>query len=1260
MEDPIEEAKLFQQIETNDKLETIGKNTEASLLVQSELKDSIEELKAPLDAIALNSEKPEVQKIEILGAELLTIKGAKGDKGDRGDDGKTPEKGKDYLTPEEIQEIKDATRNELKEEVTPVKGVDYFDGEDYVLTKEDKDEIVKSIDVPIVEKIIEKTETIIEKPITIDKTKTVVKEVAKYEEAEVIAEKLSRLSRAIDFKAIKNFPDFAKNGGNGIGYIREASDVSISSQLAVNDVLTWNGTSWVNESIGDTSAVWGNITGTITDQTDLVTYIDSKIATVDTLAEISALSDTTAKSLYQMTSGANVEFRASDTTTLTYWDDVNKRFGVGTATPETPFHAFGTTFPVGLIERQVTNTNSGGSAFGIRTTSTGNMTDGFGTGFTFQIEDNAGTANPIANIFASRNGADNTGKLVLNVYNAGSVVEALTVLNDGKVGIGTSSSIRSKFEVLGAGSNTVGISTSIIGLQSTANAAHQWGMRLGATSGELNLDSNFGGVDVNIVKFERGGNVGIGVSTVSAKLHVGGNTIISDSGTLLVGAVGSNLSVLSTTPRIQAITTSGIAISSVGVGDGTNNNRLGIYVDHTNREQGLAWTRSTGAIPFYFKDVSTNRGVIDINGNWGFGLGATATALGRIESRATSGAQAVFSYDASNRADFTVSSAGDLTITPTGGDINIGASVNLNGSNTPAINFGLNNTTANILSFDSTTATSQNVQLRLFRLTNTSGASTGLTIHSADGTAGVNAFIGAKGNTYFNNTTGNFGVGTAAPARKSTIVDTSDASLYIRRNTTTTGDYAEVLFQTSTSDLYATGIRSQRVASGFSDLLFLGQQTAGSVYATLYEMGRFTAPGNFGIGTGATVSAKLHVNAPGLMSTVSDTDGALRLGASSVTTAYLTAGLSTNGYPLLQGGRTSDSTAQALLLNPFGANVLIGHDGAGSARLHIRSTTEQARFDYDASNYGSFTVGSAGKLNISTTAEQVGINSSNAYTTLMVQKNAINSRVYYPLAIDASTQSQTVLGSGTGIIFGRSSGGNITGAIASYANGTTAGVGIWGTPSVTAGSNSVYSTSTPDFYVHSNGNVGIGTIAPLGKFEARSTSGAQAVFSYDSSNYVSFIATNMGALQVNTVANYIDFVDSSATFGSLDVSEVGLGYSTSGAGHEGIGIYHDGAEGFLSSAEGGVGWHNFTIQAQTLRLDLEGGTDNFVFSSSRFASALPIQLKGYTVATLPAGTQGDTAFVTDATVVVAKGVAPVAGGASVAVVFFNGSAWVGI
>lgn len=73
------------------------------------------------------------------------------------------------------------------------------------------------------------------------------------------------------------------------------------------------------------------------------------------------------------------------------------------------------------------------------------------------------------------------------------------------------------------------------------------------------------------------------------------------------------------------------------------------------------------------------------------------------------------------------------------------------------------------------------------------------------------------------------------------------------------------------------------------------------------------------------------------------------------------------------------------------------------------------------------------------------------------------------------------------------------------------------------------------------------------------------------------------------------------------------------------------------------------------------GTEVMQINSTRITASLPVRLKGYTVAGLPAGTVGDTAYVTDQlTTPAAKGVAPTGGGAVNCVVFYNGTAWVGI
>ena len=70
----------------------------------------------------------------------------------------------------------------------------------------------------------------------------------------------------------------------------------------------------------------------------------------------------------------------------------------------------------------------------------------------------------------------------------------------------------------------------------------------------------------------------------------------------------------------------------------------------------------------------------------------------------------------------------------------------------------------------------------------------------------------------------------------------------------------------------------------------------------------------------------------------------------------------------------------------------------------------------------------------------------------------------------------------------------------------------------------------------------------------------------------------------------------------------------------------------------------------TTRLTIGATTGNVTLTA-------PITLKGYTVATLPTGVQGDKAFVTDAlgpTYLVAV----VAGGAVITEVFYNGTTWV--
>lgn len=76
-------------------------------------------------------------------------------------------------------------------------------------------------------------------------------------------------------------------------------------------------------------------------------------------------------------------------------------------------------------------------------------------------------------------------------------------------------------------------------------------------------------------------------------------------------------------------------------------------------------------------------------------------------------------------------------------------------------------------------------------------------------------------------------------------------------------------------------------------------------------------------------------------------------------------------------------------------------------------------------------------------------------------------------------------------------------------------------------------------------------------------------------------------------------------------------------------------------------------------LDLQvGGTSVFsIAKGGNVVSTGPVRLKGYTVATLPAGVQGDSAYCTDL-LTPTFFTAAVGGGAVVGPVFFNGSAWI--
>ncbi|MFA5031181.1 MAG: hypothetical protein WC495_06370, partial [Patescibacteria group bacterium] len=119
--------------------------------------------------------------------------------------------------------------------------------------------------------------------------------------------------------------------------------------------------------------------------------------------------------------------------------------GIGTTNPLGKLDVVSDAFPVGRFLRTTSvtggafgTTNGIASGFHCRTTTSGNMTDGFGGGFIFSIDDSAviGEFNYISRIYARRDGADNAGALEFMVGTTG-LTTGMIIRASGNVGIGT-------------------------------------------------------------------------------------------------------------------------------------------------------------------------------------------------------------------------------------------------------------------------------------------------------------------------------------------------------------------------------------------------------------------------------------------------------------------------------------------------------------------------------------------------------------------------------------------------------------------------------------------------------------------------------------------------------------------------------------------------------------------------------------------------------------------------------------------------------
>ena len=245
---------------------------------------SIEELQEAVDNLVASLSGVDISKLEAI----------------KGEDGKTPVRGTDYLTDEDLQSLQDFILDNL-----PVENVDYPNiavVEEYIKAKVqeiprvkgDKGESGKdgkdgkdgSPDGA--SDILKKIRSLKEKGLSIKDIQGLPKEVNSLKRLTDEFDELRELVMKIPVYAGSGGGSTSGGGGGNVDSVNgqvgivvlDIDDVAPTQTGNAGKVLKTDGTNatWQNESAG--SAAWGSITGTLSSQTDLDTALTGKQATL--------------------------------------------------------------------------------------------------------------------------------------------------------------------------------------------------------------------------------------------------------------------------------------------------------------------------------------------------------------------------------------------------------------------------------------------------------------------------------------------------------------------------------------------------------------------------------------------------------------------------------------------------------------------------------------------------------------------------------------------------------------------------------------------------------------------------------------------------------------------------------------------------------------------------------------------------------------------------------------------------------------------
>jgi hypothetical protein len=194
---------------------------------------------------------------------------------------------------------------------------------------------------------------------------------------------------------------------------------------------------------------------------------------------------------------------------------------------------------VPVFVRKTDGTNSVGNSLKVMHETTGTMVDGFGTSINFMIRDTNETDYAISTIIAERDGANNSGKLILSSYDTGTPQENLIISNSNSTFYDDVMSIYSNKIITfgnGSGSDPILRMKSSGGLTNNAEITTD-------TTGNLILRSHAtgsaivfqtGNPETTQMRLDENGFLGVGTAPSQAQLHVERPTTLGGWGSINV------------------------------------------------------------------------------------------------------------------------------------------------------------------------------------------------------------------------------------------------------------------------------------------------------------------------------------------------------------------------------------------------------------------------------------------------------------------------------------------------------------------------------------------------------------------------------------------------------------------------------------------------------------------------------------------------------------------------------------------------------